>query len=275
MTANDFTIRPLESRDDFLQCVALQHETWGADFEECVPPSILQVSQKVGGVSAGAFDGEGRLVGFVFGLSGVRHGRLAHWSDMLAVREELRGRGLGQRLKAYQLSQLLERGIEVAYWTYDPLEAGNANININRLAAFPVEYVPNMYGHVPGKLHAGLDTDRYVVEWWLTDPQVGTALAGSASAEGTDPGAEAPIVNTEIVEGVPTPRDLELPDASPVWVEVPWEIQKIKKESMEAAESWRANTRRALMHYHERAYRVTGFQRDTEAQRCFYVLRRG
>ncbi|MGD2218255.1 MAG: GNAT family N-acetyltransferase, partial [Gemmatimonadales bacterium] len=149
MTADEFTIRPLESRDDFLQCVALQHETWGEDFEECVPPSILQVSQKVGGVSAGAFDADGRLVGFVFGLSGVRHGRLAHWSDMLAVREELRGRGLGQRLKAYQLSQLLERGIEVAYWTYDPLEAGNANININRLSAFPVEYVPNMYGHVP------------------------------------------------------------------------------------------------------------------------------
>jgi predicted GNAT superfamily acetyltransferase len=168
MTADEFTIRPLESHDDFLQCVALQHETWGADFVDSVPPSILQVCQKVGGVAAGAFDGEGRLVGFVFGLSGVRHGRLAHWSDMLAVREELRGRGLGQRLKAFQLSLLLERGIEVAYWTYDPLEAGNANININRLAAFPVEYVPDMYGEATSTLHAGLSTDRFVVEWWLT-----------------------------------------------------------------------------------------------------------
>lgn len=275
MTADDFTIRPLESRDDFLQCVALQHETWGEDFEECVPPSILQVGQKVGGVAAGAFDSEGRLVGFVFGLSGVRHGRLAHWSDMLAVREELRGRGLGQRLKAYQLSQLLEHGIEVAYWTYDPLEAGNANININRLSAFPVEYVPNMYGHVPGKLHAGLTTDRFVVEWWLTDPQVGAALAGSPSAEETDAGADAPVVNTKIVDGAPAPRELELPDATPVRVEIPWDIQATKTTSMETAESWRVNTRRALMHYQGRAYRVTGFQRDTDARRCFYVLSRG
>ncbi|NIO30262.1 MAG: GNAT family N-acetyltransferase [Gemmatimonadetes bacterium] len=274
MTAEEFTIRPLESRDDFLQCVALQHETWGEDFEECVPPSILQVSQKVGGVSAGAFDADGRLVGFVFGLSGVRHGRLAHWSDMLAVREELRGRGLGQRLKAYQLSQLLERGIQVAYWTYDPLEAGNANININRLAAFPVEYVPNMYGHVPGKLHAGLDTDRFVVEWHLTDPLVEATLTGKAAAD-ADAGAGAPIVNTEVVDGVPTPRDLELPDASPVRVEIPRDVQALKEISMETAESWRANTRRALMHYLGRAYRVTGFQRDAEAQRCFYVLTRG
>lgn len=274
MTADEFTIRPLESHDDFRQCVALQHETWGADFADSVPPSILQVCQKVGGVAAGAFDGDGRLVGFVFGLSGIRHGRLAHWSDMLAVREELRGRGLGQRLKAYQLSLLLERGIEVAYWTYDPLEAGNANININRLAAFPVEYVPNMYGHVPGKLHAGLDTDRFVVEWHLTDPLVEAMLTGKAAAD-ADAGTEAPIVNTEIVDGVPTPRDLELPDATPVRVEVPWDVQAIKDISMETAESWRANTRRALMHYQGRAYRVTGFQRDAEARRCFYVLTRG
>jgi predicted GNAT superfamily acetyltransferase len=273
MTADEFTIRPLESHDDFRQCVALQHETWGADFADSVPPSILQVCQKVGGVAAGAFDGDGRLVGFVFGLSGIRHGRLAHWSDMLAVREELRGRGLGQRLKAYQLSLLLERGIEVAYWTYDPLEAGNANININRLAAFPVEYVPNMYGHVPGRLHAGLPTDRFVVEWWLSDPQVGATLAGSA-AEESDAGAEAPIVNTETVDGAPTPRELELPDATPVWVEIPWEIQGIKSTSMETAEAWRANTRRALLHYLGRGYRVTGFQRDSTARRCFYVLTR-
>ncbi|UCC83919.1 MAG: hypothetical protein JSW46_03005, partial [Gemmatimonadota bacterium] len=213
-------------------------------------------------------------VGFVFGLSGVRHGRLAHWSDMLAVREEYRGRGLGQRLKAYQLSQLLERGIEVAYWTYDPLEAGNANININRLAAFPVEYVPNMYGHVPGKLHAGLDTDRFVVEWHLTDPLVEAMLSGKDATD-RDAGAEAPIVNSEVVDGDPTPRELELPDADPVRVEIPWDIQAVKNTSMETARSWRTNTRRALMHYQGRAYRVTGFQRDPKAQRCFYVLSRG
>jgi predicted GNAT superfamily acetyltransferase len=275
MTADEFTIRPLESHDDFLQCVALQRETWGTDFSDSVPPSILQVCQKVGGVAAGAFDADGRLVGFVFGLSGVRHGRLAHWSDMLAVREELRGHGLGQRLKAYQLSLLLERGIEVAYWTYDPLEARNANININRLAAFPVEYVPDMYGEATSTLHAGLPTDRFIVEWWLTDPKVGAALAGSASTEGAAARADAPAVNTERVEGAPTPRELELPDAVTVRVEIPWDIQAIKKTSMETARSWRVNTRRALMHYLGRAYRVTGFRRDAAAERCFYLLGRG
>ena len=44
----------------------------------------------------------GRMLGFVFGLTGVRDGRLVHWSDMLAVREEARGKQLGERLKHYQ-----------------------------------------------------------------------------------------------------------------------------------------------------------------------------
>ena len=42
------------------------------------------------------------MVGFVFGMAGVRAGRIIHWSDMLAVREDARDRGIGQQLKAYQ-----------------------------------------------------------------------------------------------------------------------------------------------------------------------------
>lgn len=273
-TADEITIRPLESRDDFLQCVALQHETWGDDFEERVPPSILQVAQKVGGVAAGAFDAEGRLVGFVFGISGVRGGRPVHWSDMLAVREGAQSRGLGVRLKAYQRAALLEQGIEVAYWTYDPLEAGNANFNINRLAAYPVEYVLNMYGHVPGRLHAGLTTDRFVVEWRLTDPRVDAMLAGTPPAE-TEAGGVVPIVNSEIVDGAPAPCEPELAGAARVWVEIPWDIQAVKKMSMETARAWRANTQRALTHYLGHGYRVSGFPRDPEGRRCFYLLQRG
>ncbi|MGD2154930.1 MAG: GNAT family N-acetyltransferase [Gemmatimonadales bacterium] len=278
LAADEITIRPLESRADFLACVALQHETWGEDFEECVPPSILQVTQRVGGVAAGAFDAAGRLVGFVFGISGVRAGRPVHWSDMLAVREEYQGRGLGRRLKAYQREALLAHGIEAAYWTYDPLEAGNANFNINRLAAYPVEYVPDMYGDVPGKLHAGLSTDRFIVEWRLTDPGVATLPAGSPPAAlgaGAVSGADAPIVTGETVDGAPPAGPLELPDAAAVRVEIPADIQSVKRASLAAAESWRVTARRALTHYLGRGYRVTGFQRDREAGRCFYVLTRG
>jgi uncharacterized membrane protein YkvI len=65
-------VRPLVTSEDYAQCVDLQRDTWGRDFAEIVPPALLQVSQKVGGVAAGAFDEDDRLIGFVYGVSGIR-----------------------------------------------------------------------------------------------------------------------------------------------------------------------------------------------------------
>jgi predicted GNAT superfamily acetyltransferase len=90
--SDDIAIRPFATQADYEACVALQHETWGRDFKDAVPASILQVNQKIGGVSAGAFNGKGKLLGFVFGMTGVEDGRIVQWSDMLAVRPEARGK---------------------------------------------------------------------------------------------------------------------------------------------------------------------------------------
>ncbi|MDQ3998314.1 MAG: hypothetical protein M3303_15000, partial [Gemmatimonadota bacterium] len=95
-------IRPLRTTQELLACVELQRATWGDAFSDLVPASILKVSQRVGGVAAGAFDAEGGLLGFVFGLTGIERGRVVHWSDMLAVREDARDLGLGRMLKEYQ-----------------------------------------------------------------------------------------------------------------------------------------------------------------------------
>lgn len=274
----DIRIRPLQGQEDFQQCVVLQYETWGDAFGECVPPSILLATQKVGGIAAGAFDARGRMVGFVFGISGVRDGRPAHWSDMLAVREEARGRGLGRRLKMYQRERLLEFGIEVAYWTYDPLEARNAHLNIVRLGARPVEYVPDMYGRQTGSdLHSGLGTDRFIVEWPLRHPRV-EALASSRThgdaAEGVADADRAPVVNSEEVGGAVVPIEKDPPERAILRVEVPLDIQAVKRRSIEEAKAWRRSTRRALLRSLERGYRVTGFQRDDRSGRCFYLVNR-
>ncbi len=222
---------------------------------------------------------DGRLLGFVFGISGVRGGRLAHWSDMLAVREEARGRGLGRRLKAYQRERLLELGIEVAYWTYDPLEARNAHLNIVRLGARPVEYVADMYGSQTGsELHSGLGTDRFVVEWELRDPQVEAALGIGSSRRQAGVGASefdvAPVVNSELVGGVVVPRESDPPELPALRVEVPGDIQAVKLRSLDEARAWRNSTRRALLYCLKRDYSVTGFRREERSGRCFYLLAR-
>src|SRR5690606_23168912 len=170
----DVVVRPPATLEEFRACVELQRETWGADFEECVPAAILKVSGRIGGVTAGALDGAGGLLGFVFGLTGLDGGRLVHWSHMLAVRAEWRDRGRGRRRRLYQREAVARLGAEAIYWTFDPLVARNAHLNLNRLGARVVEYVEDMYGPTGSHLHAGLGTDRLVIAW----PVQGTEAAG-------------------------------------------------------------------------------------------------
>ena len=268
----DCVLRPLASDDDYKQCVALQQLTWGEGFNQCVPTAVLQIAQKVGGVAAGAFDEHDQLVGFVFGVSGFRNGRAAHWSHMLAVRPERRGTGIGAGLKALQRDLLLKHGIEVAYWTYDPLVSANAHLNINRLGARPVEYVPDMYGSDTGsELHSGLGTDRFIVEWVLDDAGVIAAMTRAANDQPRGPDeSTTPIVNLD-ERSLPTTAIRELGDPI-VRVAIPPDIQHIKHTAPVEAHAWRASTRRAFEWHLARDYRVTGFRRDSKAGAGHYTL---
>ncbi|MFQ6114179.1 MAG: GNAT family N-acetyltransferase [bacterium] len=269
----DVTLRRLHTQEDYEACIVLQKMTWGEHFMECVPPAILMVSQKVGGVTAGAFDTRGKLLGFVFGLTGVKEGRLVHWSHMLAVRKDFRGHGIGTRLKLYQRELLLDLGIEVIYWTYDPLVARNAHLNLNRLGAKIQEYVPEMYGDDTGSdLHRGIGMDRFIVAWYIADEQVSKIISGKLSVESAV-FELTPVVNTQLREdGLPIPMEGELPLQPTLRIEIPSEIEVIQDESLELAAQWRANTRKAFLFYMERGYQVTSFYRDPESGRCFYVL---
>ena len=276
MTRIDATIRPLASRGDYDACVRLQREVWGADFADVVPATILMVSQKVGGVAAGAFDADGRLLGFVFGISGLRGGEPVHWSDMLAVRPAARGAGLGKRLKRFQREQLLERGVRRMLWTYDPLVARNANLNLNGLGAVPVEYVVDMYGDTRSTLHAGLETDRFVVEWRLDAPR---GAAGNGTPGGERPAADPRGADGIAGEGVPIvgPDAVESdagdpPPAATVRVAVPADVEALKAADPARARAWRRAQRRAFTWYLANGYRVAGFEHHPAPADSHYVV---
>lgn len=271
------TIRSLRSREEFEVCAELQRVIWGRDFVEVVPPAMLQVEKKIGGIVAAAFDAAGDAVGFVFGMSGFRDGRPVHWSHMLGVRPGHRGRGLGQRLKAFQRERLLEAGITEAFWTFDPLEARNAHLNLNRLGARIVRYVVNMYGTETGStLHRGLGTDRFVVRWPLDAPRTRRAIGGGRLEEVIPVEArEARVINRPgsahdpPLETLPDPA---LPRAgSPLRVEVPPRIQSLRDERPDTAVSWRRSTRAAFLAAADAGYAVTGFRRGADGRAC-YVL---
>ncbi|NIP80037.1 MAG: GNAT family N-acetyltransferase, partial [Gemmatimonadetes bacterium] len=185
-----------------MACAALQEVIWGQSFADRVPPSMLLVAQETGGIASGAFDGD-RLVGFVFGITGVRDGGPVHWSDMLAVHPSHRGRGLGVRLKLHQRERLLERGVETALWTFDPLESRNAHLNFRLLGGRSREYRRDVYGSSDSPLHAGIGTDRLIVEWAMASERVRSRLEDRGAPE---PAAvEGPVLNPPAIAGLPRP----------------------------------------------------------------------
>ncbi len=258
-------LRSLRTPAELQACVALQHRTWGESFAEVVPPALLLVVQKLGGVAAGAFarSGAGELLGFVFGIPGIEHGEPVHWSDMLAVSPGARDRGLGERLKRWQRDTVLPRGFRLMRWTFDPLESRNAWLNLSRLGAVCREYVRDMYADMDSPLHAGIGTDRLVVRWELDSPRVRRRLAGDDAPRLPGDVADVPVVNPVIrdaPEPACAPSDLDL-DAPRLLLAIPADIQRLKGRAPELARGWRAETRAAFLEYFERGYAATGLVR--------------
>ncbi len=255
-------VRPIATLDEFHACVALQREVWGEDFES-VPASMLQVATYVGGVCLGAFLPDGELCGFVFGLAGTIDGRPVHWSHLLGVTEAARNLGVGRLLKEQQRQLLANRGIPEMCWTFDPLIAKNAHLNLNLLGARVVRYVPDMYGTTESPLHHGLATDRLLVSC----PTTPVAATSRPVHE---------LAHAAVLTPAPQPGDDVLspgagrPDA--IRIEVPTDFRQLLARAPGTAADWHGALRRHFLWALGAGYVVTGLLRDPLTSRSFYTL---
>jgi len=275
MIHDHIVIRPLHGIDECNQAARFQDRIWGEGFTERVPASLLKVVPRIGGVSLGAFlrngggEGEdGDMVGLVFGITGVEEDRTVHWSDILGVDPKYRDQGVGRRLKWAQRQAAIEAGATRMYWTFDPLEARNAWVNLERLGAVVREYVPDMYGVSESPIHRGLGTDRLIAMWPLMAPSVELR---SPSAEVAD--VAAPLASGEDeAEGWPEPRAIVYPRLTdePVRVPIPSDIQALRDADPALAARWREQTRGILQPLLEAGAEIRGFERGSRI--CEYVV---
>lgn len=256
-------IRPLASLEDCSDCVDLQREVWGFDQPDIVPASLLHVVDYVGGIAAGAFDADGTLLGFVFGITGIHEGELAHWSYMLGVRESARNMGVGRMLKEHQRRALAGLSVARIFWTFDPLMAKNAYFNLNRLGAEVVEYVPNLYGVTASPLHLGLPTDRLVV--CLTTAE-----------HPAPPLTLPPDENLPVMTAFPRPGDrtLSADDERPpiALLEMPADILDDMTRAPALAARWRLSLREHFQWALQHEYSARGVHRNATTGRSFYVM---
>lgn len=266
------SIRPLSGHAEYLACVALQRTAWGEDFTDTVAPGLLWVIQRIGGVASGAFTASNELVGFVFGITGFRHGRKVHWSDLLAVRPDLRGRGIGRALKLHQREFLLAAGVPVVQWTFDPLESRNAWLNFG-LGITAFEYIRDAYGEGASHLHWGLGTDRLVADWQIASERVRARLAAGA---GREPAVTAAPAINDVAPADGWPRSgeprLDLEERL-LRLRIPAAIQPLKAADPSLAREWRARTRTAFEHYLASGWVVTDLVRESEAVSAYLLER--
>ena len=276
-------IRPLTTIEDCRRVAELERTIWGyTDAEDVVPPPVLIVSIKRGGILLGAFDDRERMLGFVYSIPGLKQGQITQWSHMLGVLADARDAGIGLRLKLAQRERALEMGIELIEWTFDPLQALNAHFNFARLGVVVEEYEENIYGDSSSPLHRGTPTDRFVAEWHLLRPHVERRIAAIGQPVMRDSSvASAPLVNPSRSSGPSTstgepwllPGDANLDlDARRLLVEIPVGFSELQMSAPEAALKWRLATRRIFQTYFGRGYRAVDFFLSREAGRGHYLL---
>jgi len=269
-------IRPLTTIEECRKVAELEKSVWGySDAEDVVPPPILIVSVKHGGILLGAFDDAGEMKGFVYSMAAVKEGRPTQWSHMLGVAPDARDTGLGEALKLAQREQALRMDIDLIEWTFDPLQAVNAHFNFAKLGIVVHEYEENVYGESSSPLHRGTPTDRFVAQWALSTPHVQRRI----SAAGRTPVRDSSVLAALVVNPSRTVGEWLEPgqpaldiDAARVLVEIPGNFPDMQARHPTLALDWRMTTRGIFQAYFGRSYRAVDFLLSREAGRGQYLL---
>jgi predicted GNAT superfamily acetyltransferase len=285
----EINIRSLETIGEMEQAEDLQRIVWPGSETDVVPAHLLTTVAHNGGVVLGAFDGE-KLVGLVLGFLGtdsstpdrVAMARLKHCSHMMGVLPAYQSRGIGFQLKTAQLKAVVEQGVRLITWTYDPLLSRNAYLNVRRLGAVCRTYLKEVYGEMRDALNAGDASDRFQVDWWVTSARVTSRIQGkrapldlarflAAGAQELNPATRGP-------GDLPRPCDSPAhPQGTLALVEIPADYPALRARDPALGYAWREHTRSIFTHAFDLGYLVTDFVhlRDDRLPRSYYVLSHG
>jgi predicted GNAT superfamily acetyltransferase len=237
-------IYPVTTIDECRQIEQLQIKIWQSTDLEAAPDHLLWTIAKEGGQVLLAVSDSGEPIGFAYGfLAQTASGRLKLASHQVGVLPAYQDQGVGYQLKLAQRKHALADQLDLITWTYDPLLARNARLNLGKLGAVCNTYLANLYGEMRDELNQGLPSDRFRVDWWLTSPWVTRRLR---EAPRLRPIGDIPILNPaqQAISGLLTPPDeVKPPQGEYCLIEIPADFNRLRKVAPELAGQWRLQTR--------------------------------
>ncbi|MGW1990266.1 GNAT family N-acetyltransferase [Embleya sp. NPDC001921] len=249
---NGSTIRELHMMEDLDAVSLLYADIWGSrPGASPISAEVMRALAHAGNYVAGAYE-DGRLVGASVAFFGEPIGTSLHSH----ITGTVVGRGVGLALKMHQRQWALAHRLRRITWTYDPLIRRNAYFNLTKLGARPEAYLTSFYGAMHDTINGGDESDRVLVAWDLTEPSPPEAIEPPA-------GAAHRLRNHE---GRP---ETTATDARTVLIDLPDDIEALRRTDPGAARAWRLAVRETLGGLLAEGARVIGFH-----ERRRYVVQR-
>ena len=245
------TVRELHSPDEMIAASRLLADIWHVEENKShLDPGLLVALAHADNYVAGAYH-EGRLVAVCVGFFHPPSDHSMH-SHIAGVAEGFLGSGVGKALKHHQRAWCLRKGADSITWTFDPLVARNAYFNIHRLGTTASVYLPDFYGAMTDGINRGQPSDRMYLVWDLhgeppADPGKGTSPVPYALRSI----AQQPVLDFANVA-----------DATSCRVQIPSDIERMRREAPELSARWRLAVRDALTTLMDEGWRVADFARE-------------
>jgi predicted GNAT superfamily acetyltransferase len=230
-------IRAINSMEHLSELINIQRDAWGFGDLEIVPSQTFRSIDMLGpnGIVLGYFIDD-KIVGFVstFPTSNPKE----IFADMGAVYREYRNKGIFYKIHL-ELHKIMKiNKVDKIFGTYDPLESINAHLYINKLGGVVTRHYENYYGNWDSRIHYGLPTDRFRIEWNLNKKD-------------------------------------NYSDEDIKYVDIPLNIQELKNKNFKLAMEWRMKTRELFNDLIEKQkYIGVGFNVDIINQKGIYVFKK-
>jgi predicted GNAT superfamily acetyltransferase len=263
METSELQIVQCSECSDFKAYEDLELQIWKGT---SVPSHLISAISKDGGFVLGAWSNQ-RMIGLALSFVGITNGIAHHNLHQLGAAPSERNQNIALRLMMALKELVIEQGLDLITWTFDPLESVNAHLYLNKVGGIGKSYVPDYY-QFPTGINAGLSADRLIIEWHLrSEPRNRAAFSGEVT--------DIPCLIRSNVGGYPENLTPTAGLTEKIYrIEIPADLQIIKNECLEKAKTWRAHTRTAFISAFKEGFEVSNYFRPTSNRPGCFILER-
>ncbi len=232
------------------QGVSVISKAWGSDDFATFLKDLLVAISHNGGLTLVAYHGNS-VIGFSFAFRAYHNGKYYLYSHQTGVIPEYRNTSVGYKLKLKQREWAIDNGIDLIAWTFDPLQGLNSKFNLHKLGVIVRVYHRNHYGIMTDSLNKGIASDRVIAEWYIKSSHVLKRLNNVFESYDN----LINVVKTREKNEYRIVEDIDLnSNEDSLLIEIPYDINLIKKKDIEEAKRWRELTVEVYLNYFKKGY---------------------